>query len=505
MMELDMPGRWITEKQVKLYMESRQCGQTQKVCAARAGISERSGRNIEKGHRQNPKVTNRVWRTRKDPLAIVWESDLVPMLQASPKLKAITLLEYLQDQYPGHYEHHLLRTLQRRVKHWRAISGPNKEVMFRQIHPPGVQGLSDFTQLKGTTITIGGVAFKHCLYHFRLAYSGFSDMRVTIGGESYSALAQGLDRALNKLGGVPKEHRTDSLSAAFRNIDDAAVDDITLRYKQLCQHYDMKATRNNRGKGHENGSVESSHGHLKRRIEQALMLRDSQDFNSVEAYQDFVDQVVLRHNRNHHTKINHERAYLHALPKHRAVLYSERRATVSSTSTIQVHRVTYTVPSRLIGETLLVRLYDEQLICYLGATQVITLQRIYARNKNVTARQVDYRHVIDSLVKKPGAFCGCQYRDDLFPDSNYRAIWTYVRAHLSLKKANQFMVQLLYLAAKTDCETQLGIHVYQKIQQEDLPTLSALQKRFNKQDAPVIQIHHHNLESYDQLIIRRVV
>ncbi len=190
-------------------MKNRQAGCTQETSAAKAGISVRSGRRIEKGQKTEQK--ERHWRTRKDPLQDVWESELVPLLEREPSLTGITLWDYLDETYPAHYPERLLRTLQRRVKHWQATQGPEKDVIFRQSVPAGHQGLSDFTH-PNTAITIGGQPFTHLLYQFRLAYSGWRSVHIIQGGESYSALADGLQVALHKLGGVPQEHRTDSLS-----------------------------------------------------------------------------------------------------------------------------------------------------------------------------------------------------------------------------------------------------------------------------------------------------
>ena len=197
-----MPGNWITNKQVQLYMNARSSKKTQIVSAAKAGISERSGRDIEKGRRADPRTQSRQWRTRTDPFAAVWDIEILPMLEKASDIQAITVLEHIQDKYPGKYDNSTLRTLQRRIKTWRALHGPDQDVMFPQEHPPGQQGLSDFTNLKGVIITIAGIKLDHLLYHFRLGYSGFSHMKVTIGGESYSALAQGLERALDHLGGT---------------------------------------------------------------------------------------------------------------------------------------------------------------------------------------------------------------------------------------------------------------------------------------------------------------
>lgn len=279
-----MSGKWLTKQQTRLYMSTRKKGCSQATSAAKAGISERSGRRVEKGELQSKGKNKRDWKTRIDPFSGIWEHELEPMLKNSPELTPITLLEYLQSKYPCQYGDSVLRTLQRRVKEWRALYGEDKELIFRQTHIPGQQGLSDFTQLKDVTITVRGKELKHLLYHFRLAYSGWSHLKVILGGESYTALTEGLQESLRLLGGSPLEHRTDSLSAAFKNLSTNEKDDITERYNAFCTYYKMKATRNNRGVSHENGSIESPHGHLKRRIKQALLLRGTNDFKSVEDY-----------------------------------------------------------------------------------------------------------------------------------------------------------------------------------------------------------------------------
>jgi hypothetical protein len=498
-----MPGEWIKPRQVERYMKARKQGHTQENAAAKAGISERSGRSIEQGKRTDPTMKERHWRTRPDPLAAVWESELKPMLEKTPTLTAITLLECLQTKYPEEYPDSVWRTLQRRVKTWQALQGPEKEVMFYQTHEPGRQGLSDFTLLKNASVTIVGKPFDHLLYHFRLAYSHWSSMKVIQGGESYTALAEGLTEALQKLDGAPKEHRTDSLSAAFKNLSREAQEDMTARYDAFCRHYGMTATRNNRGKGHENGSVESSHGHLKRRIEQALLLRGNADFESIQAYQVFIDGVVIRANRRNAKVINLERAALLPLPKTSAADYSELRAVVSSSSTIEVRRVTYTVPSRLQGEVLTVRLYDDRLVCYLGYQHVINLKRIHISNSRKRGRQVDYRHIIHSLVKKPQAFRYSQLRDDLLPGAIYRSIWLAVDKTMSPKEACKFIVGLLQLAALHDCEKALGEAVLTALNEGKTLSLVSFQKQFCKNPDRLpqdIQIVHQSLETFNQLI-----
>ena len=497
-----MPGKWITDKQVEIYMTSRKSGNTQELSSAKAGLSTRSGRDIEHGKRQPPHKKTRHWRTRKDPLEAVWANELEPMLLLSPELQAITFLEYLQAKYPGSYEDKVLRTLQRRIKQWRILKGPVKEVMFRQSHEPGHLGLSDFTTLKQTTITISGHVLKHILYHFRLIYSKWSDVKVITGGESFTALAEGLQNALQRLGGSPLEHRTDSLSAAFKNLSQDAADDVTARYDEFCKHYNMKSSRNNRGRGHENGGVESAHGHIKRRIEQALLLRGSNDFATVAEYQVFINGVIAGHNARNASALHIEKPLLQPLPGVKTADYIQAQAVVTSSSTMDVRRVTYTVPSQLQGQTLQVRLYDDRLICYLGCEYVVTLSRVYSSGKSTRARLVDYRHVIHSLVKKPQAFRYSQIRDDLLPTSEYKTIWHTVNNTMPAKAACRFMVGLLHLAAAENCELALGQSVLAKIEKDESLVLSKLQVEFGSpnHDLPIVKITQHPLRQYNELI-----
>jgi hypothetical protein len=420
-------------------------------------------------------------------------------------LQPITLLEYLQEKYVDDqgnpiYPDKMLRTLQRRIKTWKALYGPEKEVMFRQEHIPGRLSLSDFTKLKKVVITIKSQPLPHLLYHFRLAFSHWSHIKVILGGESYTALAEGLQEGLWRLGGSPLEHRTDSLSAAFKNLTQDEKKDLTTRYEQLCQHYQMQPTRNNLGVKHENGSVESPHGHIKRRIKQALLLRGSYDFVSVEAYQDFIDSVVNQHNRRNAKAITVEREKLQNLPCDKTIDYTEVCASVSSSSTIDVRRATYTVPSQLQSEVLRIRLYHDRLDCYLGAKQVCQLTRVYPIGKTSRARQINYRHVIHSLIKKPQAFRYSQLRDDLLPTAVYQQIWNTVNNQMDARLACKFMVGLLHLAATENCEEALGETVIQCITHNRPLRLIDFQNQFKKNSTPPpLSIVQHELKSYDQL------
>lgn len=497
-----MLGKPINSEQVKVYMKARNDGKSQVTAAATAGISERSGRRADKGELQAGSKRGRYWRTRSDPFIEVWESDIVPLLKKNAELSPITLFEKLQKDYPGEYQDSKLRTFQRRVSKWKALYGPDQDVMFRQEQVAGRMGLSDFTKLKEVSITLQGKPFRHLLYHFRLAFSGWCSVKIIHGGESYTALAEGLQDALCRLGGVPREHRSDSLSAAYRNLTKEAAEDVTKRYQEFCRHYGMEPTRNNRGKGHENGAVESPHGHLKKRIRQALLLRDSCDFDSVTAYEEFVAGIVRDINSRKQDKIEEERHHLQPLPLTRTADYTEKVVPVSTSSTIQVKRVIYTVPSRLIGERLRVHIYDNRLAIYLGSTLTVTLPRAFTTSSNHRARQVNYRHVISSLEKKPQAFRYSQIRDDLLPNDTYKAVWAWLDSEMLPRKACKMMVGLLALAHRANCESRLGSYLQDMMEGGSLPSLQDIQQKFEAKEPtiPIIEVNHAPAASYDALL-----
>lgn len=498
----------VTSQQVKVYMSARRSGKKQLAAAAAAGISERTARRIDHRGGNGCGKGTRSWRTRQDPFAAVWDTELAPKLEVAPQLQAITLLEWLQEQHPGEYPDKLLRTMQRRVKDWRARFGPDKEVMFPQTHGPGLRGLSDFTVLKGVSISVSGQPLEHRLFHFRLAYSGWCHVEVVLGGESFEALAEGLCTALERLGGVPKEHRTDSLSAAFRNLDKATQADLTERYRDLCAHYGMQATRNNAGRGHENASIESPHGHLKRRLVQRLQMRGSTDFTDVDDYRAFVESVALSINRRNARAIAVERAALAPLPCRRGVDYAQLMVRVTTSSTINVRRELYSVPARLIGERLRVHLYDDRLVLYHAQRELLTLQRVRA-SKGRRQRSIDYRHLIGWLVRKPRALAGLAFRDDLLPGPTWRELYRTLSASLDTADVCKRVVAALALAAEHDCAETLGSYWLAQLQQGHCPSVVELQQRFAPRNAapPLHQrpIRQHALAGYDTLLSRQAV
>lgn len=486
-------------------MNAREIGLSQVDAARIAEFSERTAQRIEAGVHQPQQGQRQVDRSSPDPLAAVWEHELEPMLRSSPRLKPMTLFEYLQQRYPGQYGQ-VLRTLQRRVREWKALHGASPEVMFPLRHEPGELGLSDFTQLKNVQIIIGGKVFEHLIYHYRLAYSGWQYAQVIEGGESFVALAEGLQNALHTCGGVPRQHRTDSLSAAYRNLRGQRSKPLTELYDQLCGHYRMQPTRNNTGIAHENGAIESSHGHLKRRIEQALLLRGSAEFACVQDYQDWMNQIVVRLNGQCQTKYEQEKLALGPLPLHRVPDYEVVSARVSCHSTITVRCMLYTVPSRLVGRKLELHLHHDRIVGYLNNHIVVELPRIRSTDKTKRrARCINYRHVVEALRRKPRALLYCLWQQELLPNDLYRQLWQQMKAQYEPDTAAVLMVEALYIAASQDKEATVADYLVAQLAAGGL-TLVRLQQQFGLTHSavvPEVNVTQHPLQDYDQLLLPR--
>jgi hypothetical protein len=495
-----LPGLHINDRQMRLYMRFRHTD-TPAVAAAKAGFSTATAYRIEADPRLPSQRKRPRGRRRPDPLAEVWQAEIVPMLEAAPGIRAVAVFDEICRRHPG-LGKGVRRTLERRIRAWRALIGPDLEVMFRQEHPPGRMGLSDFTDMGELGITIAGVALDHRAYHFRLPFSGFEHAHVVLGGESFVALAEGLQNALWALGGVPEQHRTDSLSAAFRNLDREASEDLTLRYEELIAHYGMQPSRSNAGLAHENGAIESPHGHLKRALADELLLRGSRDFEDLAAYRRFVDEVVGRRNARNRKRIEIERAALKPLPQRRTSDYEEKTVLVTSSGGFVLRCVFYTVPSRLIGHRLRVRIWDDRLECFLGSTSVLTLRR--GRPPETRGRHghvVDYRHIIHALKRKPMALLNLVYRDQLFPRPAYRRAFEMLLARAGDKHACRVTVGLLALAHERACEAALADAIDVDLDDGRLPDLDRLRERFRPEarTVPSIVVDLVPLSSYDEL------
>ena len=432
----------IKDGQVKELRRLLNLGKSLAASARMTEMTEKTARNYRDDRRlPTQRKTVREYRTRIDPFADIWP-DVQVKLEAEPALKANTLFEWLQETFRGRYADSTRRTFERRVATWRSLHGPNKTVYFGQVHHPGRLAASDFTVCNELGVTIARERFDHTLFHCVLTYSNVESVSLCFS-ESFEALSHGIQKAFWEFGGVPQRHRTDSLSAAVRNHTDRRV--LTDRYAALLDYYSCEGERTNARCANENGDVESSNGHLKDRLDQALMLRGSREFASRDEYVRFVEETIARANTHRSSRFTEEQAQLGPLPDERLdtddVLSGIR---VSKCSTIHVRTNTYSVPSRLIGQRVDLRIGAEEIVVTHQGQVIQTMPRLVG--KKLAA--INYRHIIDSLVRKPGAFANYQYREEMFPTSQFRIAYDMLRAAHSEKVADKTYVQILELAAR---------------------------------------------------------
>ncbi len=439
----------------------------------------------------------RTYRSRADPFAEDWPW-VTAQLKDDPALQSQTLFELLCDLHPGRYQEGQLRTLQRHIAAWRAQYGPEREVMFPQIHEPGEAAQSDFTYMTSLGVTLGGVPFPHLVYHLVLVYSNIEAVRICFS-ESFESLVEGFESCLWQIGGVPRQHRTDHLGAAIHPLDADGRAQAKRRYDLLMAHYGLEPTTNNLGVAHENGDVEQEHRQFKRAVDQALRARGSREFADRPSYARFLQNLIKQRNLRRQERWLEEREALRPLPAAPLELCREVRVPVSRFSTIQVLRNTYSVPSRLIGTTLLVRVHSETLEVYRATTRLLTMPRLLGTGQH----RIDYRHVIWSLVRKPGAFAHYRYRDDLFPSLTFRRAYDALRSHVP-ERADRHYVRVLHLAASTaesEVEAALGLLLDQGV----TPTFDAVRdlvRTPSVQRVPELSSPVLDLSTYDRLLSR---
>ena len=467
------------------------------TAAAKAGMSERSARKyVRAGSAPSALKVPHTWRTRADPYADVWP-EVEALLLQDGSLEAKLVWGELNERYPGRFPPGQLRTLQRRFRRWRARSGPDREVFFPQVHVPGEQAQSDFTDMGELQVKIAGEAFPHLLYHCVLTYSNWESVSIC-PSESFEALSAGLQAALWQLGGVPREHRTDNLSAATHDLPDSRGRDFTERYRELLDHYGMRGSRNFPGNAHENGDVESANGKLKSAVDQRLRLRGSREFASRDEYVGFLDTCIRARNATRGVRLEQERAQLRALPSRPLPAYRELYATVSRASAVRVLSNSYSVSSRLIGHRLRVRLHADTVELDYRGERVAVMERLIGRS----ASRIDYRHIIHTLVRKPGAFRGYVFREALFPTLEFRRAYDALLEQCG-EHADLEYLRILHLAA-TDGETLVRETLAQLLCSASPPTYEAVRARVRGPrihgGVPSLQITDPDLTAYDRLL-----
>ena len=407
-----------------------------------AGVSGKTARKYLKLNRYPSQLkTVRTQSTHEDAFAEVWPQAVI-FLEKNTGIEAKSLFQHIQRQNPGRFNDNQLRTFQRRVQQWKILYGPAQEVYFPQDYKPGQFGASDFTKMNKIGITINRIPFEHSLSHFVLCYSNYESATIVTGGESFENLSVGLQNALWQIGKVPVFHRTDNLKAAVSKVGNPK--EYTDNYKALANHYDFEPVSIQPGKPNENGDVEQSHYRLITAIEQALILRGSKDFDSVESYNSFIQKIIKQRNQQRMDKFREELEVMKKLPAKRYDDYKKHDCKVGKFSTITVLTKKYSVHSRLIGLSLVAKVFADTIEIWYGNKLIDRVERL----KGSKTYSINYRHIIDSLVRKPGAFENYRYKDALFPSSIFRVGYDrLIELCSGRKSANKQYVKILELAA----------------------------------------------------------
>jgi transposase len=489
----------ITKQQYRKLMSEYQETGNVTISAMKAAMSRPTAQKyLEAAEPPNELQAKHGWRTREDPLEGIWPQAIV-MLEEAPDLEAKALFEYLLERSPGTVQEQHLRTFQRRVKLWRMQYGPDKEVFFAQDWEAGRAMQLDWTNANELGVTIAGQPFEHLLCHSVLPHSNW-EWATSCLSESLLSLRQGLQTFLRRLGKAPLEIQVDNSSAATHRVGGADTGrEFNEQFVSLCDHYGLKPRTIKIGCPNENGDVESSNGHLKRRLCQHLLLRGSRDFESHEAYDRFLEQVLERGNQGRRTKLQEELAVMKPLPPTRLSEYDEVVCTVGSGSTIRVKKVAYSVPARLIGQDIKVEIYERELKLYSGRELLLRLPR-QCGNGGVV---LDYRHVIDHLLRKPGAFERYRYREQLFPSRLFRQAYDQLVARQGQRQGAIEYLRLLKLASEvgeSDVEMMLIEYTCPPYPQWSMESLRQLLQPDTRPPLEIVELQPE-LDSYDALLI----
>ena len=489
----------VTDRQVRRLFKLMQTELTQAVAAAKSGMDEKTARKyLKTGWLPSELKQERSWRTRADPFEDIWD-EVRDNLASNPGFEAKTLFDDLQNRFPGQFSDGQLRTLQRRVKRWRALEGPSQEIFFPQIHRPGELAQSDYTHMGKLGVAIANQPFDHLLYHFVLTYSNWETGSICFS-ESFESLSEGLQSALWELGGVPQAHQTDRLTAAVQK--DLNPEEFTGRYQALLNHYGLTGRKTQAASPNENGDVEQGNHRFKRAVKQALLLRGSTDFTTLDEYKLFLKKLFARLNSGRRERFLEEQRVLHSLPDQRLESCKRLSVSVGPSSTIRVNHNVYSVESRLIGETIQVHLFAEHLDLFYAQSCVDTLPRLRGEKRHL----INYRHMIDQLERKPGAFENYRYREEMFPGSYYRLAYDELKERHTLQKAAREYLKILRMAAmesETAVTAALSVlYGRQAITSDAVEEILHSQQPSSVAEVSIAQV---DLAAYDRLLLNEEV
>jgi transposase len=411
------------------------------MSSIKSGMTRKTGsKYLKQGKGPSELRQPHTWRTRPDPFADV-ANEIDDMLKKAPELQPLTVFTYLQEKYPGKFDDGQLRTFERRIKEWKMEKGKAEVLSVPQSHAPGKLMELDWTCMNKLMITIDGVHFEHLLCHTIMTYSNWDWAEIAFS-ESFQSLKKGFQNAVYRLGAVPEILQTDNSSTATHQVQkNKKARDFNHNYKTFLDHYKVTPRSINVNSPDENGDIESANGHLKRRIDQYLLLRGSRNFSSIDEYRRFLDDILFRGNKNRAAKLKEELQVMRELPEVRLPEFIEDHTTVSSFGTIRVKKMAYSVPSRLKGEKIRIRVYEDKIELFSGIKCIATIPR-----KPGTGYCIDYRHVIETLRRKPGAFANCRYKDQLFPSEIFSEAYEQLHSQFNERLADREYIEILYLA-----------------------------------------------------------
>jgi len=489
-----------TDAQVRIIMREREKGRTQEQAAVSANLSSRKTvSKYEKLGKLPSELTQpRQYRTRANPFEADWLT-VEQMLAGASSLEAKALFEWLCEQHPDRYRHGQLRTFQRHVSTWRALN-QDRTAILEQVHRPGEVLQTDGTWLTDLGVTIQGQLFKHILIHSVLPYSNWEWGRIA-QSESLAAIQLGLDSTISKLGHVPKYHQTDNSSAATYSpgakAQNGAKREYTDGYLQLLGHFGLEPKTTNLNSPQENGDVESSNGGIKRAIRQHLLLRGSSDFESIKAYEAFLFDVMSRRNRSRQDRLAEELAVMKPFSTPPLSASKKVRVRVTRNSLIRVDNNVYSVKTSLMRHWVTVRIHEWHLDVYYQTCFVESLPRLVGEKKHY----INYRHVIDSLLRKPGGFRDYRYRADLFPSLVFRRAWERLNEWQSPRKADMTYLRILRLAAR-EMESEVATALEILLETPDRWNETDVEHLLQPELIPVPQLACGSVElqQYDQLL-----
>lgn len=488
------------DREVRKLMSELASGKSLRRAAAAADMSANTARRYRDTGRLPSEMKNaRSWRTREDPFHEddwAWVVSRLASEEGS-KLQAKALFRAMRTRPDavGSYTAGQLRTFQRKVRLWRAREGGEKEVFFPQAHVPGEALQTDWTTGNGLSVTLAGEAFAHQLCHTTLPFSNWRSARVCLS-ESLASLKVGVQSALRKLGRRPAFHQTDQSSSATHQTRDGR--DFNQAYVDFVTHHGMKPRTIGVKKPNQNGDVEAGNGALIRAIEQQLLLRGSRDFADMAMYQEFIDcEVVAKMNEDKAAKLARELDAMEPVVAAWAPVWKRIDARVCSRSTIRIAHNTYSVPSRLIGETVEARVYDAFIEVWFAERLEFTVERLLGR----FGHRIDYRHVIWSLRRKPGAFQRYRYREEMFPQPVFRKAYDAIVADGATTKKDGAYLDILHLAAST-VEQDVAVALELLLEAGQVPSRHAVGELIGEQRCPPPDMapFEPELASYDELL-----